>query len=136
MNAALVIAAVAALILLPPLLSVHRRRQRVNAVRAIARSWPAVEGRITASKLQDVALHESSLAIRAQRAVVWYEYVVDGHRYSNNVVEIADQVLSENQPAGSGSPQAPQVIVDRYREGAVVPVYIDPANPQRSCLER
>ncbi len=136
MTEALVIAVVAALVLLPPLLGFHRRRQRAKAVRAAARTWPSVEGRITTSSLQDVARHESSLAMGAQRAVVWYEYFVDGRRYSNNVIDITDEITSEYHPAGSRSSEAPRVIIDRYREGAVVPVYVDPSDPRRACLER
>jgi hypothetical protein len=136
MTEALVIAAVAALVLVPSLLGWRSRRRRIEALRAAARNWPAVEGRITASALQDVTRHESSLAVRAQRAVVWYEYFVGGRRYSNNVVDIADLILSEGRPAGSGSSESPRVLAERYPEGAVVPVYVDPADPHRSCLER
>lgn len=130
------IVAVAALMLLPSLLGWRRRRRQIEALRAAARNWPSVEGRITASALQDVFRHESSHAVGAQRAVVWYEYFVGGRRYSNNVVDIADEIRSEGHPTGSGSPESPRLTAERYREGDTVPVYVDPEDPHHSCLER
>jgi len=135
MGDAIVIAA-AAVILATPFVILLRRRGRAVAARVAAKDWPAVAGRITISSLQQVP-RSGSLITGSYKAVVWYEYFVDGSRYSNNVVDLGDVILRKNMPTLILFTRVqPDDAVKRYPEGADVTVYVDPGDPKHSCLER
>jgi hypothetical protein len=133
----LLIGAVAALLLVPPVVGMYRRRARAIAARAEAQKWPAVPGRIISSTLNAHGHTTGSALATVVRAVVWYEYFIAGRRYSSDVIDIGDDVLRESAPNSRLFMRVrPETLVDRYQEGAEVLVYVDPADPGRSCLER
>ena len=132
----LVVAGIAAVLLLPPIVTAMRRRARANAARVAAGGWPSVPGRIFASETQ-LSGTAGSATSSAYRAVVWYEYFVDAQRYTNNVIDIGDEVLREDQRNSTLFTRVdPSEAVRRYPDGADVTVYVDPADPKHSCLQR
>ena len=135
---AAVVAAIAAVVIGQPVISLWRRVNRAKRARAATSSWQAVPGRITSSELVNrVGGKPGSMTSSNMRAVVWYEYFVDGQRYSNNVVDVGDEVLREGNPHFSAFTRVRAFEgVQRYPTGSDVTVYVDPQDPRRSCLHR
>ena len=137
MTEAALIIAIAIVVIGLPSLSAWQRVRRANRARALTSGWRAVPGRITASEIIDRPGGESSLAAGSMRAAVWYEYVIDGRRYRNNVIDVGDEVLREDRPDAVAFIRVHAYeSVERYPAGSDVTVYVDPADPERSCLSR
>ncbi len=82
-------------------------------------------------------MNSGSLTSSSYRAVVWYEYWVNGHQYTNNVVDIGDTLMRKNMPTLTLFTRVnPEEAIRRYPEGATMQVFVDPNDPQHSCLER
>jgi hypothetical protein len=90
---------------------------------AASRDWPSVDGVIERSEVQSSVDRNGT----AYGAMVSYKYTVNGVQYSANRVGHADYV--------SSNPDHAQSIVLKYKTGAAVPVYYNPADPSKAVLE-
>jgi hypothetical protein len=88
-----------------------------------SRHWPSADGVIEWSEVQSSHGRNGT----AYGARVAYKYTVNGVPYSANRVGHADYVSSH--------PNHAQSIVLKYKTGAAVPVYYDPADPSKAVLE-
>ncbi|HEY2533068.1 MAG TPA: DUF3592 domain-containing protein [Xanthobacteraceae bacterium] len=97
-----------------------QRRQRADAEKS--KSWPVVDGTITASAV------ESSRAKRraTASALVRYGYRVAGNDYQSSRI-----LGGRNQ----GSPQAMTALIAAYPIGRKVKVHYDPKNPATAALD-
>jgi hypothetical protein len=85
-------------------------------------SWPSVPGRVTSSRsVMIVGRHGSS------GPDVRYTYAVGTNRFSGSRLEVV--TYSSNTSYASDA-------VAAFQEGSDVPVYYDPAHPERSVLRR
>ncbi|HEU4521305.1 MAG TPA: DUF3592 domain-containing protein [Thermoanaerobaculia bacterium] len=124
-----VVAVVVAALFVPGALGLRRRVKRANDARAAGRAWPTVRGRIISSELSRGA-GETGF-----RAAVWYEYIVDGRRFSSNVLDLGDEILRERNPGAILFTRfTASAALRRFSEGAEVTVHYDPADPTRSFL--
>jgi hypothetical protein len=94
-------------------------------------SWPIVEGKVVAS---DVERERSTSGTGGERrtsttykANVFYEYSVDGTKYSSDKVSFGEYSSSNQRHA--------RQIVNRYRKGKIVQVYYNPGKPDVAVLE-
>ena len=103
-----------ALIALACLVGVWRRAVRV-------RTWQVVSGTVLSSSV-------ASDSDANQYPQVRYGYLVNGREF------VGDRILPFGRLASTGS--YAEKVVDRYREGAAVNVYVNPLDPADSALER
>ena len=103
------------------LLVVRRRR---SALSRASRSWPTVSGTVLASEVRRYGVTES--AGRRYYPAVTYRYEVDGRTYSGKRMYF-DEVGSTESWAAE--------LARKYPVGSTVPVYYDPASPERALLE-
>jgi hypothetical protein len=106
-------------LLFGPLLLVIGGRNLAGAVSA--RSWVPATATITTSQVTSGGVRHRSF-----EADVEYEYRFEGRAY-------------EGDRIGYGlimSPNSARELADRYRSGDTVPVFVDPARPSRSTLQR
>jgi hypothetical protein len=94
-----------------------QRRAEARAERAQA--WPITEGRILQSMLLKTAGRFAP--------VITYAYVVEGREYRRSRVRFGNYANLSREAAGD--------IVNRYPEGAAVPVRYDPDRPNLAVLE-
>ncbi|MBI5960617.1 MAG: DUF3592 domain-containing protein [Chloroflexi bacterium] len=99
-------------------------QRQVRATRA----WPTVDGRVLSSGVEARRSRSGSGHSTSFYPAVVYEYVVNGQRYMNNVV-------NPGQPIGIGFRGMVEKKVARYPVGNAVPVYYNPQNPGESVLE-
>jgi len=93
--------------------------------------WPAVDGTIINASLgkQSSQTGPGRTTNRTYAARINYRYMVGSRVYSNNIICIGGELNS------SFKGRAEERLA-KFPEGTTVPVYYDPANPARSCLER
>jgi hypothetical protein len=84
--------------------------------------WPSVPGRITSSRTVMITGRHGSSG-----ADIRYSYSVGGSRFDGSRLEVVS--YSSNTSYASDA-------VAEFREGQDVPVYYDPARPERSVLRR
>jgi hypothetical protein len=105
-----------------------RARSSQQQVKA-ARAWPTTTGRVLSA---EVVAHRSRTGRSGYSTsyypAVAYEYVVNGQRYMNNVV-------NPGQAVGIGLRGVVEKKVARYPVGNAVQVYYNPQNPGESVLE-
>jgi hypothetical protein len=97
---------------------------RLHRAVAATRTWPAVTGRITASRLVP--------GRRTAAADVAYAYAIGGRTYTGNRVQVAHR-LGDFLIAMSH--RHAQTLLERYPPDATVLVYYDPARPEEAVLE-
>jgi len=85
------------------------------------KTWPSVPGAVIESEIE-------TDADRNKYPVVHYRYTVQGREFIN------DGILPHGRFASTGSYAAR--VVSKYRVGRSVRVYVNPANPADSTLER
>jgi Protein of unknown function (DUF3592) len=96
-----------------------QRRQRTDAAKS--KSWPAVDGTITASAVEPAQSKRRATA----SAVVRYSYRVAGKDY------LSSRILGR---PSEGSPQAMSALIAAYPIGRKVKVHYDPKNPAAAVL--
>lgn len=89
---------------------------------ARARRWQSTEGIVRESSLYRVPERQNALHFR-----IVYEFVAGGPVVGNTPRLSGNWFFNLKQQ---------QRFVERFRAGEVVPVYFDPANPARNCLDR
>ena len=87
--------------------------------------WPGVVGTIQSSR---VAESRSSKGRRNYSADVRYLYAVGDRSYTGNTVWFGDNYKSSNASQAHAT-------VERFRPGAKVPVFYDPARPDVAVLD-
>jgi hypothetical protein len=92
-----------------------------------ADGWNAVEGVVTRSAVVRAGQPRSS-SPRFEPDVE-YSYAVGGTEFTGTRV-------SFDPAPGMARTEAEALVLDRYRQGAAVTVYVDPASPGRSVLDR
>lgn len=90
-----------------------------------AKRWPAADGRVRSSGVIRTVDTEKGREKYAPGVV--YDYEVAGKPYRGARVTACDW--------SSTSKSACERVVAPYKAGAVLPVYYDPAKPERSLLE-
>lgn len=93
------------------------------------RGWTRTEGRVLASRVAPVA-DESEDHLDRTGFVIRYEYTVGGRRYESSQVFVGSSAVAEEDPRG------PRRWVERFPEGAPVPVWFDPRDPGQAVLVR
>ncbi len=98
---------------------------------AKSQSWLSVSGTITQADLSaDSNLTGPSMTPnRTYKASIGYRYMVGSRVYSGDTICIGGELNTSFK-------SRVQNRLDRYREGATVTVYYNPAKPEISCLER
>jgi hypothetical protein len=105
--------------------------------RAEAASWPVTEGRIVLSKVVEEETqveHEGSDGRTEMRTEILYRPEI---RFAYRV-GAADYSADSWKPGATmtyGTPKRAESVVGRYAAGQTVPVYYDPAHPDRAVLE-
>lgn len=96
-----------------------------------SQTWPSTNGTITSASLgKDSRMTgPSHTANRTFSARIKYRYMVGSRVYSNDTICIGGELNSSFKGRAEER-------LDKYPEGATVPVYYDPSNPAKSCLER
>lgn len=92
---------------------------------AAAAAWPETSGTIITSEVDREYGDDSDATYSAG---IVYTYEVDGKSYKGNRIAYASNGYSSAADA--------QVVCDRFPVGATVPVYYDPAKPNKAVLER
>jgi hypothetical protein len=87
-----------------------------------SRDWPSVTGVIEASDVQSWTGRNGTV----YDARIYYKYAVNGVQYLGKRVGHADYV---------STPGHAQSIISKYKKGAAVPVYYNPADPSKAVLE-
>ncbi len=85
---------------------------------AKAANWPATEGTILSSVLEDRGEDAPDAKIR-------YSYKVNGHVFESSNISYGGHWTSQDRE-----------LVAKYPVGAKVSVYFDPSKPKRAALER
>lgn len=101
------------------LLCLAQRRQRAAAEKS--KSWPVVDGTITASAVEPLQAKRRTTA----SAVVRYSYRVAGKDYQSS------RILGR---PNERSPQAMTALIAAYPPGRKVKVHYDPKNPSTAVL--
>ncbi len=89
-----------------------------------SKTWPVVSGTVIESRVRD---HHNSDDSTVYRAVVRYEYMIEGTRYTGNQVSLSDINHMNSKKA--------EAVVSRYPVGQTVAVHYDPVSPGRAVLE-
>ncbi|MBL8843059.1 MAG: DUF3592 domain-containing protein [Planctomycetes bacterium] len=89
-----------------------------------SQAWPAVEGRITESRVEVGTKRVGGRRRSDRDAVIRYDYVVDGRALQGDAVTV-----------GGIEADDADAMVERYPVGRSVPVHYDPAEPTRAALE-
>jgi hypothetical protein len=103
---------------------VFRDRRRGRS----ALSWPATQGRIIESRVEEKCLPGDRPNVRFAPRIA-YEYVVDGRSYRSERVAFGEVFWSL-------APQGAAAKVARYPAGSEVTVYYDSQRPAEAVLER
>ena len=90
--------------------------------------WPSVRGRVTSSEFKDGPFSGRYIRTTTGRALVTYQYEVNGHEVTGTRVFVGDQDF--------GSAYEAQRRTRHYYPGVSVAVYYDPREPSQSVLER
>ena len=103
--------------------------QIVNSIRS--RTWPSAPGEVLSSRVEVSPSYQQSSSTSRNRAhytaKVRYAYMVNGRRFTNDVITWRDQ--------STGGSEAEQ-LVGRYPAGRKVSVFYDPDNPTTAVLEQ
>lgn len=92
---------------------------------AAASTWPETTGTIITSEVDREYGDDSDATYSAG---IVYTYEVNGKTYKGNRIAYASNAYSSAAQA--------QIVCDRFPVGAKVPVYYDPAKPNKAVLER
>jgi hypothetical protein len=87
-------------------------------------SWPTAQGRITRMEVTHSTDSEGGDSYRPEVA---YEYLVNDRSYESYTIKFGENSYGNRREA--------EEIAARYPVGQSVPVYYDPADPERSVLE-
>lgn len=90
-------------------------------------SWPSVTGLVYHSNLEAQRSKVGRQSKIDHRVEISYEYVVDGERYENDVVQFNQDNLSTSEK---------ELLVSTHPKGSQVEVFYDPQKPQQSVLVR
>lgn len=90
-------------------------------------AWPTAPGQIRRAELRETEIHTGRSAIRAYKALIQYEYQVDGRTYR------ADRLQFGYQP--SPAAQVAHQWLERYPVERAVQIVYDPQQPDRATLE-
>ncbi|HNP62667.1 MAG TPA: DUF3592 domain-containing protein [Woeseiaceae bacterium] len=105
-----------------------RYDEHMSAVSRASLEWPSVTGLVTHSNLDTRRTKVGSQRHKTRHRVeVSYEYVVDGHRYVNDVVRFNQSNLSRKEK---------EHLVSTHPVGRQVEVFYDPSDPEESVLVR
>jgi hypothetical protein len=105
-----------------------RYDEHMNALSRQSLEWPSVSGRVTRSNLDSYRVKVGSERHKTRyRVEVRYEYVVDNHRYQNDVVRFNQNNLTRKEKAE---------IVSTHPVGRHVEVFYNPDDPDESVLAR
>lgn len=98
---------------------------------AKSQSWPSTPGTVTRSELGTSrgTSGPGRTPNRTFSARIEYRYMVGPKVYRNNTICIGGELNTSFRSRAESR-------LRQYPEGAEVPVFYDPANPARSCLER
>lgn len=100
----------------------------INVQRAWAsRSWPTVQGVVLSAEVKRSQTKHGNTTTWSYRAVVRYDFQVDGKPYSGDKISFVD--------FGSRNASLANTRANRYAAGKTVTVHYDPSNPQICVLE-
>ncbi len=92
-------------------------------------SWPTVEGKVTATRIDRRGGRNRIEDKRRYTPRVSYEYVVDGKTHRSDRIDFLPDGHSTRDRS------AAEAVLQRYSKGSTVEVFYDPADPSTSCLE-
>jgi hypothetical protein len=97
---------------------------RQNASKA-ALNWPSVQGKIKSSRV-----HRRDIYSTGGDGHPWVEYTYDvnGKTYKSMTISVGGLIMDDQKQAEN--------MVARYPKGADVPVYYNPSDPSKACLEK
>lgn len=101
--------------------------QHKTEVAIDSQDWPSVSGLVTYSNLEARGKKMGRQLTTDFRVQVGYEYVVDGNRFENDVVQFNQNDLTTAEK---------ELIVSTHPKGRQVEVFYDPDAPERSVLVR
>jgi hypothetical protein len=92
-----------------------------------AKTFEQTTGRVVSSSAHTVHGRRWRQRVTHQDLDLTYEYTVDGNSYASGLVDFGENIRPTKVSANA--------LLNKYPEGANVPVYYDPADPQRAILQ-
>jgi hypothetical protein len=102
-----------------------RYDQHMSEVAADSLHWPSVTGLVTRSNLEARKKKVGRQSTTDFRVEIDYEYIVDGERFENDIVQFNQDNLSTKEK---------ELLVSTHPAGRQVTVFYNPGKPQQSVL--
>lgn len=93
-------------------------------------NWPSASGQVVSAKIVALERETPEGVVRSFTPVVHYIYTVGESAY-----ESQQRNAYPDETATFAEPERAQAVVDKYRPGASVRVFYNPANPKQAVLE-
>ena len=111
------------------------RALRVRRQAAAGEAWPATQGTVLFSQVQEHrSTNNSGGTSYSYSALVQYQYSIAGQEYRSNNLDFSDLGMGGWQVSG-GYKQA-EAKAAQFAVGRTVPVYYNPENPAEAVLEK
>jgi hypothetical protein len=103
----------------------HLKEDRIQA--EASRSWPQVQGVVTASEIANTRISKGKSSVAGYRADIEYTYAVGGTEFVGWALYFGYRESTERDRA--------LALVDRFPRGREIPVWYNPARPETAVLE-